>query len=132
MDYFNMCLSDEYMKGLSSLALAHVGDGVFEVMVRCKLASDGRETAHNLHKAAVKLVSAPAQAQAAEKILPLLSEEEMAVFRRGKNAKVNSVPKASSVKQYHEATALEALFGYLYLKGRTDRLNELFNIMMEE
>lgn len=132
MDYFNMCLSDEYIRQMSNLALAHVGDGVFELMVRTKLASGGRETAHNLHKAAVKLVSAPAQAASAEKILPILTDEENEVFRRGRNAKVNSIPHASTVRQYHEATALEALFGYLYLKGRKDRLNELFTIMMGE
>lgn len=131
MDYFNMNLSDEAVRALSSLALAHVGDAAYELMVRCYLAEHGRLTAHNLHRAAVKLVAAPKQAELAEKLLPSLTEEEQAVYKRGRNAKVNSVPQAASVKQYHEATGLEALFGYLYVKGRTVRLNELFSLAME-
>ena len=132
MDYFNMTLSDGEVRALSSLALAHVGDAVYELMVRCRLAKGGEGTAHNMHRAAVKLVAAPKQAEIAERLLPHFTDEELTVFKRGRNAKVNSVPQAASVKQYHEATALEALFGYLYLKGRTERLGELFTIAMED
>ena len=75
---------------------------------------------------------APAQAQRAERILPRLTEEELAVFRRGRNAQVHSIPQHASRGQYAEATALEALFGYLYLQGRQERINQLFLWMMEE
>ena len=131
MDYFNMNMSDGELRSLSSLALAHIGDAAFELMVRSYLAEHGKLTAHNLHRAAVKLVSAPKQAQMAEKLYDYMTDEEREIYRRGRNAKVNSVPQAASVKEYHEATGLEALFGYLYLKGRTERLNELFGLAME-
>ena len=121
-------LSPESARQLSNLALAHVGDAVFELMVRTKLASQGRETAHNLHKMSVSLVRAPAQARRMERIMPLLTEEEAEVYRRGRNAKVNSVPKAASTEEYHAATGLEALFGYLYLTGRSQRAMELFEL----
>ena len=85
-----------------------------------------------LHKAAVRYVAAPAQAQAVERILPLLSEEEGDVYRRGRNTSPHSVPQKASRAEYQSATGLEALFGWLYLQGRTERLNELFTLMMEE
>ena len=72
------------------------------------------------------------QAEFSEKILPLLTEEEQAVFKRGRNANVHSIPQHASRAQYQQATALEALLGWLYLNGRRERINELFNIMMEE
>ena len=101
-------------------------------MVRSWLCLHGKATNKGLHKATVKYVAAPAQAAAAEKIIPLLTEEEGDVFRRGRNTSPHSVPKAASREEYQTATALEALFGYLYLQGRTERLNELFTRMMEE
>lgn len=132
MDHFNMNLSETDVRRMSSLALAHVGDAVFELMVRTRVAVlNGGGRANDLHKATVKLVSAPAQAEAVHKILPMLTEEEQDVYRRGRNTKVNSVPRAASMAQYHDATGLEALFGYLYLKGLNERLNELFNAMLE-
>ena len=85
-----------------------------------------------MHRAAIRLVCAESQAEKAEKILPLLTEEEQAVFRRGRNAQVHSVPAHASRAQYAEATALEALLGWLYLQGQTERINELFCRMMEE
>ena len=78
------------------------------------------------------MVCAPKQAEFSEKILPLLTEEEQAVFKRGRNANVHSIPQHASRAQYQQATALEALLGWLYLNGRRERINELFNIMMEE
>ena len=84
-----------------------------------------------LHKQTVSYVNAPAQARAAEKILPLLDAEEASVYRRGRNAKVNSVPHNADIGQYHAATGLEALFGWLYLQGRTERVEELFRAIME-
>ncbi len=131
MDYFHLSAGPEVLEQLSSLGLAHLGDGVFELMVRSWLCLRGKATNRGLHKAAVGYVSAPAQAEMAGKILPVLTEEERQVFRRGRNSHTAMVPKGASVGQYHTATALESLFGWLYLQGRTERLNELFTIMME-
>lgn len=132
MDYFHLNQSADEVRGVSSLGLAHVGDGVFELMVRSWLCIHGKATNRGLHKATVKYVAAPAQAKAAEKILPILSEEESDVFRRGRNASPHTIPKAASREEYQTATAVEALFGYLWLKGETRRLNELFEVMMGE
>ena len=85
-----------------------------------------------MHQAAIRLVCAESQARRAERILPLLTEEEAAVFRRGRNAQVHTVPNHASRAQYGEATALEALLGWLYLSGQRDRVNQLFQEMMEE
>lgn len=130
-DYFHLNLERDQLLSLSTLGLAHLGDGVFEVMVRSWLILHGRAKVKDLHRATVQYVSAPAQARRLEKILPLLSEEEHDVFRRGRNTAPHSVPKAASRGEYQAATGLEALFGWLYLQGRTNRLNELFEIMME-
>ena len=130
-DYFHLNLERDQLLSLSTLGLAHLGDGGFEVMVRSWLILHGRAKVKDLHRATVQYVSAPAQARRLEKILPLLSEEEHDVFRRGRNTAPHSVPKAASRGEYQAATGLEALFGWLYLQGRTDRLNELFEIMME-
>lgn len=131
-DFFHINMPREELLNLSSLGLAHLGDSVFEVMVRSWLCLHGKAKAKDLHRATVAYVAAPAQAQRAQRILPLLSEEEQDVFRRGRNTAPHSVPKAASRGEYQTATALEALFGWLYLQGRTQRLNELFAIMMEE
>ncbi len=132
MDYFTVEMTDTQLQTLSSLALAHIGDAVYELMVRTYLASLGRETNRGLHRETVARVAAPAQAEAAKKIAPMFTPEEAEVYRRGRNAKVHAVPQASTFSQYHAATALEALFGYLYLKGRKDRLNELFAAILED
>ena len=116
---------------ISNLGLAHVGDGVYELMVRTLLCSRGDRTVKRLHKESVELVKAPTQAAFAEKILPVLTEEEQDYYRRGKNAHTHAAPKAASPKQYAMATGLETLFGALYLLGRHQRLNELFTMMME-
>ncbi len=132
MDYFKLNQTPDSIRSVSNLGLAHVGDGVFELMVRSWLCIHGKATNRGLHKATIKYVAAPAQAKAAEKILPFLTDEESDVFRRGRNANTHSIPKAASREEYQAATALEALFGYLWLKGETNRLNELFEIMMGE
>ena len=131
-DFFHLTMPREELLNLSSLGLAHLGDSVFEVMVRSWLCLHGKAKAKDLHRATVAYVAAPAQAKRAQRILPLLSEEEQDVFRRGRNTAPHSVPKAASRGEYQTATALEALFGWLYLQGRTQRLNELFAVMMEE
>lgn len=132
MNYFHLNQSADQIRAVSNLGLAHVGDCVYELMVRSWLCIHGKATNRGLHKATVKYVAAPAQAAAAAKIVPLLSEQEADVFRRGRNSSPHTIPKAASREEYQTATALEALFGYLWLKGETERLNELFEIMMEE
>ena len=129
MDYLHPKLDDAAIARMSSLALAHVGDAVYEVLVRAYLACGGTQTAKNLHSRTVALVRASAQAEAVQRILPLLTEEEQDIYRHGRNAKPKTVPKSSSVAEYAHATALEALFGWLYLKQRYDRINELFTVI---
>ena len=131
-NYFEMQLPPMQVNAISNLGLAHVGDGVYELMCRAYLCAKGDHTVKNLHKDSVQLVKAPTQAAFADKIKPFLTEEETDYFRRGKNAHTHAAPKSASRAEYAKATGLEALFGALYLLGRTDRLNELFAIMMKE
>ena len=131
-DYFHLSMDRGTMLSLSTLGLAHLGDGVYELMVRSWLVLHGKAKANDLHKATVQYVAAPAQAERFAYIQPILTPEEQDVFRRGRNTSPHSIPKAASRAQYQTATGLEALFGWLYLQGRTERLNELFAAMMEE
>ncbi len=131
-DYFHLNVDRDTLLSLSTLGLAHLGDGVYELMVRSWLVLHGKARANDLHRATVRYVSAPAQAERFARIQPLLAEEEHDVFRRGRNTAPHSVPKAASRAEYQSATGLEALFGWLYLQGKTERLNELFAAMMEE
>ena len=131
-NYFDITVTDDQLRAISSIGLAHMGDAVFEILVRTWLCAHGKATGKGLHQATIALVRAESQAEKAERILPLLTEEEAAVFRRGRNAQVHSVPPHASRAQYGEATALEALLGWLWLKGRKARINELFCTMMEE
>lgn len=131
-DFFDIQMTPDQLRAVSSIGLAHVGDAVFELLVRSWLCAKGKATGKGLHRATIAIVCAESQASRAEKILPLLDEEESAVFRRGRNAQVRSVPAHASRAQYSEATALEALLGWLYLLGRRDRVSELFGKMMEE
>ena len=131
-DYFSIQLPDDDIRAMSSIALAHLGDGVYELLVRTWLCAHGKATGRGLHRATVELVRATRQAELSEKIMPLLTSDEEAVFRRGRNANVNSIPKGASRKEYQQATALEALLGWLYLRGERERINELFSRMMEE
>ncbi len=131
-DYLKLTARPDELRAMSSLALAHMGDGVYEILVRGWLCTHGRATCGNLHKETVAMVRAEAQAVAVKKILPLLTEDEEAVYRRGRNAQVHSIPKSASRGEYARATALEALFGWLYLQGRLERINELFGRIMDE
>ena len=131
-DYFAVQLPPEQIRAISSIGLAHIGDAVYELLVRTWLCAHGKATGKGLHRATVALVCAPEQARRAERILPALTEEEQEVFRRGRNAHVHSIPQHASRAEYQQATALEALFGWLYLQGQTQRLNELFTLMMED
>ena len=126
-----MNLPKARIDAISNLGLAHIGDGVYELLCRARLCAKGETTVGRLHSDTIALVKAPTQARLSEKILPLLTEEELAWFRRGKNAHVHAVPKSATPQEYAKATGLEALFGALYLAGKTQRLNELFHAMME-
>ena len=117
---------------LSMLALAHVGDAVYELLIRSMLTSRGPSQMNALHKSTVAYVRAEAQAKAAEKIRPMLDEEESSVFRRGRNCRVHGIPAHANPREYHAATGLEALFGWLYLQGKEERLQELFHLISEE
>lgn len=123
-------LSDVNPKELPSLTLAFIGDSVYELLVREYLLSTGKRQVGELNKDKVAMVCCSAQTNALDKIKHLLSEEEEGVFRRGRNVQVHSVPKNSTLKDYHTATGLEALFGYLYLQGRAERIYELFNVII--
>ena len=130
MNYFKPEMDVHDINRISMLGLAHIGDSVYELLVRTMLCTQGHQSVTELHKLTVSYVNAPAQASAAEKILPRLSEDETAVYKRGRNCKVNSVPHNATLGQYHAATGLEALLGWLYLKGEKDRIDELFSVIM--
>ena len=121
-----MKLPKQQIDAISNLGLAHIGDGVWELLCRSYLCSKGEKTVAQLHRDTISMVKAPAQAAYIEKILPLLTGEETAYYRRGKNSHVHAVPKGATPMEYSKATGLEALFGALYLAGETQRLNELF------
>lgn len=111
----------------SPLVLAYIGDAVYEAYIRCSIVSAGNMPVHKLHKAATGFVKAKAQSDLMEKILPLLTEEETAVFKRGRNAKSATSPKNADIVDYRRATGFEALIGYLYIAGKKDRLIELLD-----
>lgn len=115
-------------KLLSPSVLAFVGDAVYGLYVRTKFSKVNRPSGE-LHRLSVKLVNAAAQAEAFEVIKDMLSEDEMSVFKRGRNFRTNSKPQSASGCQYHTATGVESLFGYLYLKGEEKRATELFDVI---
>ena len=129
---FQMELTEAQVNEIPNLSLALVGDGVYELMCRTHLCAGGDRKLLNLHRDTVEMVKAPAQAKFADKLLPHLTDEEQAYYRRGKNAHTHAAPKAATRQEYQKATGLECLFGALYLLGKTDRLNELFAIIIEE
>ena len=131
-DYLHIQMSDDEIGRMSALGLAHIGDCVYELLTRAHLVQDGTQTARKLHSRTVAEVCAHAQYEAAQRILPLLTEEEDAVFRHGRNAKPKTIPKAASHAEYAYATAIECLFGWLFLKGRYDRINELYAVIRGE
>ena len=121
-----MKLTRQQIDAISNLGLAHIGDGVWELLCRSYLCAKGEKTVGQLHHDTIAMVKAPAQAEYADRLLPLLTEQEAAYYRRGKNSHVHAVPKGATPQHYAKATGLEALFGALYLAGEKDRLNELF------
>lgn len=113
------------IKTLSPLTLAYLGDSVFELLVRERIIYSANRSVNDLHNAAIKIVSAPAQCSLFDKIEPLLSDEQINIYKRGRNAKVGSAPKHCSISEYHKATGFEALIGYLYLTKQGDLLEEI-------
>lgn len=131
-NYLKMNFDKKQVDAISNLGLAHMGDCVFEILCRSYLCAKGGKTVDKLHRETIHMVKATSQAKFVEKLLPLLDEEELAWYRRGKNSHVHAVPKSATPAEYAKATGLEALFGALWLLGRTERINELFNAVMNE
>lgn len=122
-----------YPKQVNSLALAYIGDAIYEVYVRHHLLSKGNVRPNQLHKLATKYVSAKAQATVLHELskMEFFSEEELAIIRRGRNAKSGTVPKNTDVQTYRYSTAFEALIGYLHLEKNADRLAEIIQTSFE-
>ena len=131
-NYFEMTMPKQEIDAISNLGLAHMGDCVYEILVRAYLCAQGRKTVQQLHKETIQMVKATYQAKFVDKMLPLLTDEELTHYRRGKNAHPHAVPKSATPAEYAKATGLEALFGYLFLSGQKERANEIFNIVMKE
>ncbi len=130
-NYFEMNLQKAQVDAISNLGLAHMGDCVYEILCRAYLCARGGKKVGELHKETINLVKATTQAKFADKMLPYLTEEELAYYRRGKNSHVHAVPKSATAAEYAKATGVEALFGALFLLGRKERANEIFNLVME-
>ena len=118
--------ADEY----SPLTLAFLGDGVYDLLVRESLVNRANRPAGELNRQKVAMVNCKSQAEYAQLLMPSLSEKELAVYKRGRNAAPKCTPKNGSVADYHSATGLECLFGYLHVNGETERINELFDIIL--
>ena len=128
---FSPVLSEKQANEASALALAHVGDAVFELLVRTSLVSKGPAQVESIHHRTVAHVNAEAQAKAADKLQAVFSAEELSVYKRGRNSHSHAAPHHMSPAAYHKATGLECLFGWLYLCGRHERILELFRIIWE-
>lgn len=116
----------------SPLVLAYLGDAVLELLVRDRLVRLANRPVGQLHRMTVERVCAAAQSAAVERLLPVLDEEETAVYKRGRNANGSHVPKNADPQEYRRATGLEALFGYLFLKGEAGRIEELFAMIWQD
>ncbi len=127
----NLLNTNSDIHSLSPLTLAFVGDSVYDLLVRQHLVTLANRPVKELNAMKVTLVNCKSQAESAKIIMDSLSEDELDVYKRGRNVKVNSASKHSSLADYHSATGLEALFGYLYLSGNTDRIKELFLMILE-
>ena len=113
------------VRAYSPLTLAYIGDGIYELVIRSVVVERANRSANDLHKKTTRYVKAPAQSAMIEALLPELTEEEEAVYRRGRNAKSYTTAKNASVADYRRATGFEALMGYLYLKEDYSRIVEL-------
>jgi ribonuclease-3 family protein len=125
-------LPDTDIKSYSGLALAYIGDAIYDLLIRTYVVEHGNAPVNKLHNKVVKLVQASAQARLYHMIEDKLTDEEKAVYKRGRNAKSFSASKHTDLVEYRTATGLEALFGYLYLTGRTDRILELLRPILDE
>ena len=125
-------IEEKQAKRKNPLVLAYVGDTVFDLYVRTGLVKRSDESVNQLNRRACKTVNARAQAQAAETLRDVLTEEESEVYRRGRNAKSGTVPKNMDVQDYRKATGFEALLGYLFLSGKYERLEELVGIILSK
>ncbi len=124
-------LTEHEINSYSPLTLAFLGDSVYETLVREYLLRKANMPVSKLHAMKVKLVCAEFQSAAFDSVAGKLSENELAILRRGRNAKGISVPKHAETAEYRKATAIEALFGYLYLAGKSERMYELFDVMIK-
>ena len=118
--------ADEY----SPLTLAFLGDGVYDLLVREALVNKANRPAGELNRQKVAMVNCKAQADYAQLLAPSLTEKELAVYKRGRNAAPKCTPKNGSVADYHSATGLECLFGWLYVNRETERINKLFELIL--
>ena len=125
-------ISKPEAKRLSPTTLAFYGDSVYELYVRRYITELGDRPSGELHNMSVKMARASFQAAAFELLIPVLAEDEADILRRGRNATGITAPKSSSSAEYHKATAVEALFGYLSLTGEDERIEELFNMITEK
>ena len=132
MNYFEPHLTPDELRAISAIGLAHMGDAVYETLVRTWLCVHGKATGKELHRTTIALVCAQKQAELAQRVLPQLTEEELAVYKRGRNANVHAMPRSATPAQYHAATGLECLMGWLYLRGDKERAEQLFRAMMAE
>ncbi len=126
----NIAVSHNKADEISPLTLAFVGDGVYDLLVREYLVREANRPVGELNKIKVSLVNCKSQAQFAKQIMPMLNEKETSVYKRGRNAAPKCTPKNGTIADYHSATGLESLFGYLYLKGEQDRISELFKMIL--
>ena len=125
-------MDDKTIQSTPTLNLAFIGDGVYDLLVREYLVKNSSAHVGELNQRKVKMVNCKSQKSSAERVEAVETEEEVEVYKRGRNAKVNSASKHSTLSDYHAATGMEALFGWLYLKGSHDRINELFTLIIEK
>lgn len=130
-DYLTTTLDQRQLQAVSETALAHVGDAVFELLVRTEMCSTAAVPVKDLHRRTVERVTAPAQAAFVEAILPHLTQQELAVYKRGRNAHTHAAPKSATPGQYARATGLETLFGWLWLTGQKERISAIYALGKE-
>lgn len=123
---------DADLRTYSPLTLAYIGDSIYDLVIRTLLVKHGNCQPNKLHRRASAMVKASAQAEMIERLLPELTEEEMAVYKRGRNAKSYTVAKNATVSDYRKATGFEALMGYLYLKEDLGRMIELIKLGLDK
>ena len=124
-------MDDRTINSIPTLNLAFIGDGVYDLLVRESLVKNSSAHVGELNKLKVSMVNCKSQAEYVRLLADELTDEEAEIYKRGRNTKVNSASKHSSLSDYHAATGLETLFGWLYLKGRTERINELFTLIIK-